>query len=86
MAVRQRDKRETVGQTIRKKLFMSMVPAAVGAVGGYYYGVSELDPALSTSSTLPAMYGCMGAIVGVLGVRIFALFKEMISDFFDKPS
>ncbi len=81
---RRERQRETVGQTIRKKMFASLVPAAIGAIGGYYYGLKTLDPALSTSSTLPAMYGCMGAIVGVLGVRIFALFRSMFADFFGK--
>lgn len=77
-----RERRETVGQTIRKKMFASLVPAAIGAVGGYYYGLKTLEPGLATSSTLPAMYGCMGAIVGVLGVRIFALVQSMFDDFF----
>lgn len=76
--------RETVGRTIRKKLFAALLPAAAGGLAGFYYGQYSMDPAAPGSAVLPAMYGTMGAIAGVLTVRIAVLFKQIIQDFLTK--
>jgi hypothetical protein len=75
----------TVGQKIRRRLVAAFVPAIFGAVGGYYYAQYTLAPEVLEKSThLLALYGSMGAIAGVLTMRIAALGRLMFKDFFTK--
>lgn len=75
----------TMGQKIRRRLFAAFVPAVFGAVGGYYYAQYTLEPeVLAKGQNLLALYASMGAIAGVLTMRIAALGKLMFSDYFGK--
>ncbi len=79
-----KNQRPTVGQQIRRKAAATLIPAVAGAVGGYFYAQYALDQELMVNSALPAMYASMGAIVGILVIRLAGLFKTMLSDFFIK--
>lgn len=64
----------------RSRLFVTLLPALLGAAAGYGYGfwVLGLDGAF------PPLYGAMGGVAGVLAVRLFGLFKAILSDFLSK--
>ena len=68
-------------KTWRRRIFSSVTPAVLGMAAGYSYAFYTLDEKLLTGSRVPAMYACMGAVVGVLTLRLGTLFWIIIKDF-----
>lgn len=65
----------------RRRILGTLAPAAVGCVLGYFYGVyfGDLDAAARVG--LPGMYASLGAVVGILVVRVGGLLWMIVGDF-----
>ena len=64
---------------------MTIVAAFLGATLGLLYARYTLAPD-QLDGNLPSMYGTMGAVVAVLGMRLVAIFRSILSDYFGDPS
>jgi len=67
--------------TFRAKLLRSLGPGLLGGAVGWaywYYG----HPELRDDRWLMNMYGCMGAVLGIMSLRVAALLRAMFNDFF----
>ena len=43
-----------------------------------------MTPEALESSSMPGMYAGMGAVIAILGLRVFSLLRLMFSEFFGK--
>lgn len=74
--------REIRGGGLRRRMLLTVLPAAVGAFGGHLYAKYGLDGA--AYSRLAGMYAAAGAAAGILAVRLFTIFKTILGDYFEK--
>lgn len=71
-------------RTMKDRFLASFTPAVLGAGLGFAYARYSLDPEALKASNVPAMYASMGAVIGILVVRVASLFVMMFQDFFGK--
>jgi uncharacterized membrane protein YccC len=65
----------------RRRILGTLAPAALGCVVGYYYGEWFGDPEEAARIGLPGMYASIGAVVGILLVRLSTLVGMILRDF-----
>jgi hypothetical protein len=80
------NRRRGGARTLRDRMLGSLAPAALGAALGFAYARYTLGAEALQGSNIPAMYSSMGAVVGILVVRVGGLFIMMFQDFFGKDS
>lgn len=83
-APRRRSGGSDLGRTVRKKLASSMLAAAVGAAAGYGYATRFLSEELQETKSVFGMYVVLGAVLAVLGLRLFGIFRTILSDYGSK--
>lgn len=69
---------------LRNRVLKTLGPAAAGALAGFYYGRWFGDPELVKSIGLPGLYATMGAILGILVVRLGTIMWMIVRDFADR--
>ena len=65
----------------RAKVIRSLVPGLLGGALGWAYW-SYGQPELRDTRWLRNMYGIMGAVLGIMSLRVGALLRAMYNDFF----
>ncbi|MEM7676828.1 MAG: hypothetical protein AAF449_12565 [Myxococcota bacterium] len=71
--------------SLRKRLVNTVAAAFLGGTLGLLYARFSL-PDEQLTGRLPAMYGTLGAVVGILGFRVVSMFREILSDYFPRDS
>lgn len=64
---------------LRRRLIGTVLPAAIGCAAGFWAGQRYGDADLLAEA--PGMYATMGAVVGILAVRVGAMFWLIIREF-----
>ena len=63
---------------MRQRIMMTVAVAGLGVTGGLLY--ARFSGA--TGDRILSMYGTMGAVIAVLGLRLAAIFRSILSDYF----
>lgn len=66
---------------LRRRVLTTIVVAFIGTTVGLIYARFTLSDE-QLSGNLPAMYGTLGAVIAVLGVRLTAILRAILSDYF----
>ncbi len=74
------------GSGLRRFSLKTLLPAVLGAAGGYLYASFQLSPELMKGTYLAGMYSAMGAATGIVGVRVGVLVRSVLEDYFKKPT
>lgn len=72
--------RDGIART-RRRIVGTLAPAAIGCLLGYYYGEYFGDVEEAARIGLPGMYASVGAVVGILVMRVGGLFWMIARDF-----
>lgn len=72
---------QAASERARRRILGTLLPAAVGCVAGFYYGRHFGDPELPARVGLPGLYATLGAVVGILAVRVGGLLWMIARDF-----
>lgn len=81
MVVTQLQRPKGAPLTMRDRFIGSLTPAMIGAGLGFAYARYTMGEAVEGSS-MPGMYAGMGAVIAILALRVFGLFRLMFRDFF----
>jgi hypothetical protein len=65
---------------LRRRVFLTLVPAFAGGLAGAYYARSTLSPDVLERTSILAMYAAAGAASMILAVRIAAMVRLIIRD------
>lgn len=84
MVVSQLTRPKGAPRTMRDRFIGSLTPAMIGAGLGFAYARYSMTPEALESSSMPGMYAGMGAVIAILGLRVFSLLRLMFSEFFGK--
>ncbi len=76
-----RTPKRRAGPSLGRRLFSSVSPALLGMALGYTYAFQTLPEELLKAGRVPAMYACMGAVIGILVLRLGTLMFTMFRDF-----
>ncbi len=75
-------RQEIRGGGLRRRMMLTVVPAAIGTVAGFAYGKLTLDPV--AYPRLAGMYAAFGAAGGILLLRVVTIFWTIFADYFQK--
>lgn len=65
----------------RARLFATLLPAAIGCFCGFLYAERAIPAETPEASGLYGMYATLGAVVGILIMRVGGLVYMIIRDF-----
>lgn len=65
---------------LRRRIIGTLLPAAIGCALGYLYGERYGDPDLIETLNLPGLYATLGAVVGILCVRLGVIVWMVLRD------
>lgn len=81
-----RSARDPLGGPIRRRVLVSLTAAAAGGLLGLLYAHSSLAPwPVHGNAQLQTLYACVGAIGGILAIRMLGLLWALFGDWFERP-